>query len=82
MAHSIEGKTLIVQTTQATQDDVVLTVEEVAAWLRVTPSWVTAHAAGRRRPYLPCFKAGRHPRFLRSAIRQFVIELSQARTSS
>jgi hypothetical protein len=63
-------------------DDAVLTVEEVAAWLRVKPSWVTARAARRRRPYLPCFKAGRYPRFLRSAILKFVAELSQNKINS
>lgn len=62
-------------------EDPVLTVQEVAAWLRVKPSWVTAHAARRRRPYLPCFKAGRYPRFLRSAVRQFIEELSKNRSN-
>jgi hypothetical protein len=29
-------------------EDPILTVQEVAAWLRVKPSWVAAHAARRR----------------------------------
>jgi hypothetical protein len=81
--HTGSGKKgMHVQGTLIAPDDAVLTVEEVAAWLRVKPSWVTAHAARRRRPYLPCFKAGRYPRFLRSAILKFVAELSQNKINS
>ena len=41
----------------------MLTVKEVAALLLVTPEWVRAHAAGRRRPTLPRLKIGGKLRF-------------------
>ncbi|MDQ6759366.1 MAG: helix-turn-helix domain-containing protein [Acidobacteriota bacterium] len=41
----------------------LLTVAEVAQWLAVSPSWVRDHAAGRRRPGLPCIRLGRSLRF-------------------
>ena len=40
-----------------------LTVNEVAEWLRVTPSWVREHAGGRRRPKIPCERFGKYIRF-------------------
>jgi predicted transcriptional regulator of viral defense system len=46
----------------------ILTVEEVAAILRVPPSWVRAHANRARRPYLPAFRLGRYTRFQRGSI--------------
>jgi len=46
----------------------ILTVEEVAEMLRVTPSWVRAHANRSRQPYLPAFKAGKYVRFQRGCV--------------
>lgn len=37
----------------------LLTVPEVAEWLRVSPDWVRAHATGRSLPRLPCVRVGR-----------------------
>jgi len=34
----------------------LLTVQEVAAELRVSPGWVYAHARGERRPHLRAFR--------------------------
>lgn len=51
---------------QADKD--ILTVEEVAQWLRVSPSWVRAHANRNRRPFLPGFKAGKYVRFERGSV--------------
>lgn len=51
-------------------DDDILTVEEVAEWLHMTPAWVRAHANGRRRPQLPGIKLGKYIRFRRGAVRQ------------
>lgn len=56
----------------------ILTVEEVAAWLRVSKAWVRAHANGNRRPLLPSIKMGAHRLFLREQIRQFLSELAKA----
>jgi hypothetical protein len=44
-------------------EDSTLTVQEVAQWLRVPPSWVRAHASGLRRPKLPSEKLGKYVRF-------------------
>ena len=54
------------------QDTDILTVAEVAAWLRVTPDWVRAHANKNRRPYVPGFKAGKYVRFRRGAVRDAI----------
>ncbi len=62
---------------EGTDEDDILTVEEVAAWLRVTPAWVRAHANGKRRPQLPGFKAGKYVRFRRGAVRDAVRRWTQ-----
>lgn len=54
------------------REDEILTVEEVATWLRVSPAWVRAHANRNRRPYLPAFKAGKYIRFHRGAVRRAI----------
>lgn len=56
----------------------LLTVEEVAEWLRVTPAWVRAHANGNRAPKLPSLKLGAHRRFRREAVEAFLRTLSNA----
>jgi Helix-turn-helix domain len=55
----------------------LLTVEEVAAWLRVEPAWVRAHANGSREPKLPSLKVGAFCRFRRQDIQRFLEELSK-----
>ncbi|MGI9069738.1 MAG: helix-turn-helix domain-containing protein [Bryobacteraceae bacterium] len=56
----------------------LLTVEEVAIWLRVRPAWVRAHANSNRRPKLPSLKVGAFRRFRRQDILKFLEELSKA----
>lgn len=56
----------------------LLTVDEVAEWLRVTPAWVRAHANGNRAPKLPSLKLGAHRRFRRQAVEAFLRMLSNA----
>lgn len=51
----------------------VLTVEQVAAWLQVTPAWVRAHANGNRSPKLPAIKLGKHVRFRRADVEDFLV---------
>lgn len=63
--------------TEPQRDDDVLTVEEVAVWLRVTPAWVRSHANRNRRPHLPAFKAGKYIRFKRGAVRQAIEKWEQ-----
>lgn len=52
----------------------LLTVDEVAAWLRVSRAWVLDHALGRRRPYLPSVKLGRAVRFEPEEVDAFIAE--------
>jgi hypothetical protein len=54
------------------RDDDILTVEQVAELLLMTPAWVRAHANHSRRPYLPGFKAGKYIRFRRGAVREAI----------
>jgi hypothetical protein len=56
-------------------DNSLLTVEEVAAWLRVEPAWVRAHASGNRRPEIPRLKLGRFLKFVKGDISQFLRQL-------
>jgi hypothetical protein len=56
----------------------LLTVEDVAAWLRVKPAWVRAHANGNRKPKLPSLKVGAFRRFRIKDIQGFLEELSKA----
>jgi hypothetical protein len=53
-------------------DDEVLTVDQVAAWLKVTESWIRDHANSKRRPHLPSFKAGKYIRFRRGDVRRAI----------
>ena len=50
----------------------LLTVQEVAAFLRQKLSWVRAHASGARRPVLPSVKLGKFVMFRRADIENFV----------
>ena len=54
------------------KDDDILTVEEVAAWLRVSPAWVRAHANKSRAPFLPGMKLGKYVRFRRGAVKEVI----------
>ena len=59
-----------------TDDELLLTVQEVAAWLRVSPAWVRAHASGHRRPVIPSIKLGAFRMFRYSAVKKWHDELS------
>jgi predicted DNA-binding transcriptional regulator AlpA len=56
----------------------LLTVSEVACWLAVSPSWVRDHAAGRRRPALPCIKLGKSLRFEEKRVAEWLDALRRA----
>lgn len=56
----------------SSEKEEILTVEQVAEWLQVSPAWVRAHANKSRRPHLPGFKAGKYVRFSRAAVRRAV----------
>lgn len=55
-------------------EEKLLTVEEVAAWLRVKPSWVRAHANGNRRPQIRSVKLGAHVRFRAEDVQHLIDE--------
>jgi excisionase family DNA binding protein len=46
----------------------ILTPKEVAAMLRVAPSWIYAKSRRRQRNPLPVFRIGRYLRFSRAAV--------------
>jgi excisionase family DNA binding protein len=48
-----------------------LTVEEVAAWLRVSPAWIRDHAT-RKKPHLPVVRLGKLMRFRRLEIQDWL----------
>ena len=50
-------------------DDVLLTAEEVAALLRVTPAWVYAQTRRRRIPHV---RLGRYVRYRRDALAEWM----------
>ncbi len=55
--------------------DELLTVDDVAALLKVTPSWVYEHTRGRGTPKserLPHVKIGKYVRFEARALRAFL----------
>jgi hypothetical protein len=60
----------------------LLTVDEVAAILRVKKKWVYDHADGRRRPKLPCYEIGSGGRKIRrfspEQIKEFLVQCEQA----
>ena len=60
----------------------LLTVEEVAALLRVNKSWVYEHTRGREiatADRLPHIKIGKYLRFDAQAVRSFVLRKAHAR---
>ncbi len=57
--------------TKPDPDPDILTAEEAAPILKVSPQWVYAHATGRRRPKLPSKKIGGARRFMRPEILAF-----------
>jgi len=52
----------------------LLTVHEVATWLRMSASWVHKHCNRERRPYLPSIKLGGALRFRRQDIEKWLDE--------
>jgi excisionase family DNA binding protein len=55
-----------------TEQPDILTVAEVAKWLRVSEGWVRHHANGTRRPKLPAIKLGKRLVFRRSSVEEFL----------
>lgn len=58
-------------------EDEWMTVEEVAAHLKVTPAWVRAHSNGNREPTIPSAKFGKLRRFRREAVMEFGRRMEQ-----
>ena len=61
--------------------DKLLTPEEVAERLNVTPNWVRKHANRQRKPYIPCVKMGSVLRFDSRRIEEFVQECAKLVTA-
>jgi excisionase family DNA binding protein len=59
-------------------DGGLLTAEEVAAWLRVTPAWVYAETRGGRIPHL---RLGRYVRYRREALELWMEQIESVPVS-
>jgi predicted DNA-binding transcriptional regulator AlpA len=74
-AYSKTGATAALQTEHAEDLQGLLTVEDVAAVLKVSPSWVYEHTRSRGTPRaerLPHIRIGKYVRFDPRAIRTFL----------
>jgi len=61
--------------------DELLTVEDVAAWLKVSKGWVYEHIRSRSKPrsdQLPHIKVGKYIRFDQQALRRFIANKCRA----
>jgi excisionase family DNA binding protein len=63
---------------QSEAADDLLTAEEVAAVLRVTPAWVYAQTRRRRIPHL---RLGRYVRYRRDALEEWMQQVENSSTS-
>lgn len=64
--------------------DELMTVEEVAALLKVSKSWVYEHTRSRgvpRSERLPCIKLGKYVRFDAATVRAFLVQRSKIAVS-
>ncbi len=57
--------------------DCLMTADEVAQWLKVTPAWVYSQTRGHRMPHM---RLGRYVRFRRSALEGWMEEMERAST--
>lgn len=64
-------------TTTPVQADPLMTVEEVAKYLRMSAGWVRQHSSGERQPTLPRLKLGGAVRFRQSAVEKFLAEMAE-----
>ena len=74
MKTSMHEPSDVAQSSRETLED-LLTVHDVAALLKVTPSWVYEHTRGRGAPQsdrLPHVKIGKYVRFEARALRAFL----------
>jgi hypothetical protein len=76
MASRTDSSVRMIGTDQPSE---IMTVDEVADWLRVSRGWLLDHSSGRRRPLIPCIKLGRQVRYRRSDVLRAVEALSQNR---
>jgi excisionase family DNA binding protein len=56
----------------------LMTVQEVAEFLRVSVTFVYDHSNGNRQPFLPSVKMGKSVRFRRAAVMAFIKEQERA----
>lgn len=55
----------------------LIAVREVAEMLGMSPTWVRQHAAGRRKPVMPCVRFGMAMRFRESEVWAWVEEMKR-----
>ena len=56
----------------AREVDELLTVEELAQWLKVPPSWIYERTRRRGEGRLPCIKLGKYLRFEEAHVRAYL----------
>jgi excisionase family DNA binding protein len=59
-------------------DQPLMTVGEVAEYLRVSPAFVRQHSSGLRQPTIPSVKLGKAVRFRRAAVDAFLKQQERA----
>ncbi len=57
------------------QNSELLTLDELAAILKVPRSWIYAHTRSKSRTRLPYIKVGKYLRFYESEVREFLRQL-------
>jgi len=62
--------------------DELLTVEDVAQWLKVPKSWVYERTRGRGADRLPVVRLGKYVRFRPEAIQEFLAQSQRTDASS
>lgn len=60
-----------------TDTEKLLTVQEVAAMLGISPAWVRSHSNGSRQPQIPAVRMGSRVRFRRGTVAKFIDDLEK-----
>jgi len=62
------------------ENERLLNIADVAAWLGVSKSWVYDHTT-RKQPFLPCIRLGEMTRFRQADIEKFIEEHTRSAAS-
>ena len=74
----LSANTSDIQSLRRVTVDELLTVKELAEWLKVSRSWVYERTRRRGRDQLPHIKIGKYVRFEESAVREFLARQRQS----